>query len=108
MAKGLFESLLEKAPWLVRWVFYIFWGGAIVMSSSFIFGWDSKTFTDAYITAIASEVFDRKVGPMKAARDTELTSMKNDIAEMSDTIRNNSATLNRMEGKLDVWMASHK
>jgi hypothetical protein len=102
MLESLFESILAKAPWLVRWVFYIFWGGAVVMTGLFIKGWDARYAFDSHISAIADDVFERKIAPMKATRDGQVVSIQEDVAETKAAVNSLTPVIYRIEGKLDA------
>lgn len=106
--KTIFESILEKAPWFIRWVFYIFWAGAIGMAWLFWQGWSAKDKSDKYFSAIASDVFDEKMAPIKAARDTQINGIEARLNSLDNRMEGHGRILYRMEGKLDQALSDKR
>ncbi len=98
--KTAFESILEKAPWLVRWVFYIFWAGAVAMSWLFWQGWSAKDKSDKYFSAIANDVFTQRIAPINSERNTRFGSISSDISEIKSEQKIQGKAVARMEGML--------
>lgn len=104
--KTIFDSILEKAPWFVRWIFYIFWAGAIAMTWLFWQGWSAKDKSDKYFSAIASDVFEQKMAPLKSARDIQVNNIETRLNSLDSETKAQSRILYRMEGKLDQALAN--
>lgn len=99
--KTAFEFVLEKAPWAVRWVFYIFWAGLVVMINIAIFGWDAREYVDNHTRAIAEDVYDEKSAPRIMLRDQQYHYLSNEIVLLKSEMRNIGSVVYRIDGKLD-------
>ena len=100
MGKLIFEFINAKAPWFVRWVFYIFWAGAVAMTWLFWKGWDSKTKTDKYFSAIANDVFDQRIAPINTERHERYTGLQSALGEIKSEQKEQGKAIYRMEGML--------
>lgn len=99
--KTIYEAILGKAPWFVRWIFYIFWAGAIAMTWLFWQGWSAKDKSDKYFSAIANDVFTQRIAPLKSARDAEIKGINSTLSEIKTEQKIHGRVLYRLEGKLD-------
>ena len=49
MMKTLFDFILGKYPWFIRWTFYLMIGMVTVLGGAFSLGWQAAPLADAYV-----------------------------------------------------------
>lgn len=47
--KTLFDFILGKYPWFIRWTFYLMIGMVTVLGGAFSLGWQAAPLADAYV-----------------------------------------------------------
>lgn len=101
-----FEFVLDKAPWFVRWVFYLFW--IVVASTIFLVvkGWQANEISRRYVTAIAEDVFEEKIAPINSERNTRYFGIVNTLEKIQDEQKSQGKVIYQLDGKLDAVLST--
>jgi hypothetical protein len=92
---SLFEALLAKQPWIVRWTFYLMIGLVTILGGAFTLGWQAVPHVESYVDGR----IERYAGPRREFRDQQIKGLHDRLdyqqAHFDDK-------LSSMDRKLDI------
>lgn len=96
--KFLFDYVLEKQPWLIRWTFYVMIGLVTLLGGAFTLGWQAAPYANAFIDVRIEEKVDPKLGIM----DQKITGLHE---RFSDNREHFDVKFKTIENQLNVLIA---
>lgn len=69
--KILFDYVFQKAPWIVRWMFYLWFAIGGVLVATFTLGWNALPVVNAHIVGVVETWAEPRV----LKRDAEISTM---------------------------------
>lgn len=96
--KILFDYILAKQPWLIRWTFYVMIGLMTSLGGAFTMGWQAAPYADAYIDSRITTW----AAPKIIIRDLQFTSVHN---RLDDQQSHFDSRLNSVDSKLNILIA---
>jgi hypothetical protein len=99
--KLLFDYLMEKQPWFIRWTFYLMIGLVTMLGGAFTMGWQAAPYADAYIDDRINEF----AGPRIILRDEQFRAVH---ARLDSQQSHFDSRLNSVDNKLDILIGRGK
>lgn len=95
--KFLFDIILEKAPWFIRWTFYLMIVMVTALGGAFSLGWQAAPYADAYV----DHRIESWSAPRIALRNQQLKNIDDKLHTLSEDtrdIKNHLMGLNKKTG----------